>query len=140
MLLNRSRMCTGDKPGVCPEPGFGICIEECASDAGCPGIEKCCFNGCGHTCTVPEGCYRSLPLVLSEYYFKFLRLDCSYSENTISTVQNFGAPHCCQRFISGIEAVTWDKSSGVDKAVHSFCVESHVHLFHCPRINHNNTF
>lgn len=44
----------GGKPGVCPEPGFGVCVEECESDAGCPGSQKCCFNGCGHTCTDPE--------------------------------------------------------------------------------------
>ncbi|XP_052216813.1 kielin/chordin-like protein [Dreissena polymorpha] len=43
-----------DKPGVCPRPGFGVCWEECSSDHDCPGVQKCCFNGCGHTCEQPN--------------------------------------------------------------------------------------
>jgi WAP-type (Whey Acidic Protein) 'four-disulfide core' len=44
---------TGQKPGLCPPPGIGICVEACQSDDSCPGAQKCCFNGCGHTCQNP---------------------------------------------------------------------------------------
>ena len=43
-----------EKPGTCPETSGGICILECESDDFCPGEEKCCYNGCGHTCQRPE--------------------------------------------------------------------------------------
>ena len=43
-----------EKPGTCPETSGGICILECESDDVCPGEEKCCYNGCGHTCQRPE--------------------------------------------------------------------------------------
>ncbi|XP_070557411.1 balbiani ring protein 3-like [Ptychodera flava] len=46
-----------EKPGECPvasgDRGFGICVEECSSDGDCSGDEKCCSNGCGHTCVKP---------------------------------------------------------------------------------------
>ena len=42
------------KPGTCPETDGGICVLECESDDFCPGEEKCCYNGCGHTCQRPE--------------------------------------------------------------------------------------
>ena len=29
----------------------GICVEECSSDDDCQSSEKCCSNGCGHSCT-----------------------------------------------------------------------------------------
>ena len=41
---------------VCP-PSFeliGTCVEECSSDDDCNEDEKCCSNGCGHTCTTAE--------------------------------------------------------------------------------------
>jgi WAP-type (Whey Acidic Protein) 'four-disulfide core' len=45
---------TGQKPGFCPPPtGAGICVELCESDDSCPGAQKCCSNGCGHTCQNP---------------------------------------------------------------------------------------
>ncbi|WAR18886.1 TFPI1-like protein [Mya arenaria] len=46
------------KPGSCPaldEDNFGICVEECQSDSDCGGPRKCCDNGCGHTCSHPQG-------------------------------------------------------------------------------------
>nr|XP_006818160.1 PREDICTED: EF-hand calcium-binding domain-containing protein 14-like isoform X2 [Saccoglossus kowalevskii] len=45
-----------DKPGTCPVVAsevIGTCSEMCTSDASCPGILKCCSNGCGHGCTNP---------------------------------------------------------------------------------------
>uniref|UniRef100_A0A668RJL1 WAP domain-containing protein n=1 Tax=Oreochromis aureus TaxID=47969 RepID=A0A668RJL1_OREAU len=43
------------KPGVCPRRHFayGSCAESCSYDSDCPNNEKCCFNGCGHECTLP---------------------------------------------------------------------------------------
>ncbi|XP_025757207.1 WAP four-disulfide core domain protein 3 [Oreochromis niloticus] len=43
------------KPGVCPRWRFayGNCAESCSYDSDCPNNEKCCFNGCGHECTLP---------------------------------------------------------------------------------------
>ncbi|XP_038049847.1 anosmin-1-like isoform X2 [Patiria miniata] len=46
------------KPGSCPTPeditGFGkACAETCSNDSQCNGQEKCCYNGCGHTCQTP---------------------------------------------------------------------------------------
>ncbi|RNA27619.1 Kunitz Bovine pancreatic trypsin inhibitor domain [Brachionus plicatilis] len=42
-----------EKPGKCPVPGIGICVEMCKDDSGCENDLKCCSNGCGHTCTKP---------------------------------------------------------------------------------------
>ena len=42
--------------GECPAlpPGVvGGCVEECSSDASCKNGQKCCSNGCGHTCKDP---------------------------------------------------------------------------------------
>ncbi|XP_062508376.1 latent-transforming growth factor beta-binding protein 2-like [Corticium candelabrum] len=39
--------------GQCPVSsggGFGSCVERCSSDANCTTDEKCCSNGCGHSC------------------------------------------------------------------------------------------
>ena len=40
---------------TCPDTTglIGICVELCSGDDDCPGIEKCCSNGCGHVCTIP---------------------------------------------------------------------------------------
>ncbi|XP_065925758.1 uncharacterized protein [Magallana gigas] len=41
------------KDGMCPVPernSSAICLEECHVDSNCTGTQKCCFNGCGHTC------------------------------------------------------------------------------------------
>ena len=51
-------LCVGDsmqtpKPGMCPKvpDGYlGTCVEECSADNHCTGDQKCCFNGCGHSC------------------------------------------------------------------------------------------
>ena len=32
---------------------IGICVQLCSNDGDCRAGEKCCFNGCGHTCTRP---------------------------------------------------------------------------------------
>ncbi|XP_002734594.1 kielin/chordin-like protein [Saccoglossus kowalevskii] len=44
-----------EKLGQCPAVGtdVGICAELCSTDASCDGAEKCCSNGCGHTCQEP---------------------------------------------------------------------------------------
>uniref|UniRef100_A0A8C4LTS1 WAP domain-containing protein n=1 Tax=Equus asinus TaxID=9793 RepID=A0A8C4LTS1_EQUAS len=37
----------------CPRlpPGtFGLCVELCSGDLSCPRGQKCCSNGCGHSC------------------------------------------------------------------------------------------
>ena len=39
--------------GECPalrDGEAGICVEECEGDQDCRREEKCCSNGCGHTC------------------------------------------------------------------------------------------
>ena len=43
------------KSGTCPsvEGMVGICVELCVGDDSCAGDEKCCSNGCGHTCMAP---------------------------------------------------------------------------------------
>jgi hypothetical protein len=46
------------KRGLCPQPeeitGFGkACAETCSNDSQCNGMDKCCYNGCGHTCLQP---------------------------------------------------------------------------------------
>ena len=41
---------------TCPAlpPGtVGACVEACSSDASCANGQKCCSNGCGHTCQDP---------------------------------------------------------------------------------------
>lgn len=43
-----------EKPGTCPTPtGAGKCLEACSDDRNCTGNQKCCSNGCGHTCQIP---------------------------------------------------------------------------------------
>ncbi|KAL3869866.1 hypothetical protein ACJMK2_042493 [Sinanodonta woodiana] len=43
------------KPGTCPKPPLrGVCVDLCSSDEGCPGSQRCCSNGCGHTCQTPS--------------------------------------------------------------------------------------
>nr|ATP16009.1 Fetoin-3 [Sinohyriopsis cumingii] len=43
------------KSGSCPDSSgmIGICLEGCSSDDDCAGSQKCCSNGCGHTCQNP---------------------------------------------------------------------------------------
>ena len=38
--------------GECPDTtgSFGICVESCDRDSNCSLTEKCCSNGCGHSC------------------------------------------------------------------------------------------
>ncbi|XP_033115812.1 sushi, nidogen and EGF-like domain-containing protein 1 [Anneissia japonica] len=46
-----------EKYGFCPETTFseiGTCEETCRHDANCNGNQKCCFNGCGLSCTDPQ--------------------------------------------------------------------------------------
>ena len=43
--------------------GFGSCVELCSSDANCTTDEKCCSNGCGHSCQKSQQigrCYHTL--------------------------------------------------------------------------------
>ncbi|KAL3869869.1 hypothetical protein ACJMK2_042496 [Sinanodonta woodiana] len=54
--LDRFAVCCAQvkKPGTCPKPPLrGVCVDLCFSDEGCPGSQKCCSNGCGHTCQTP---------------------------------------------------------------------------------------
>ncbi|XP_060551671.1 uncharacterized protein DDB_G0274171-like [Ruditapes philippinarum] len=55
-------VCKPEKPGVCQKPeGFGACVELCSGDHDCTGDQKCCSNGCGHTCQDPgTDCTRAL--------------------------------------------------------------------------------
>lgn len=40
------------KAGTCPlVTTVGSCTEQCTGDSRCPGVRKCCSNGCGQTCT-----------------------------------------------------------------------------------------
>ena len=36
-----------------PSDMMGICPEDCNNDFSCNGSQKCCSNGCGHTCMLP---------------------------------------------------------------------------------------
>ncbi len=41
------------KPGLCPSVSIetvGVCAESCYDDYACPDDQKCCSNGCGHSC------------------------------------------------------------------------------------------
>ncbi|GCC19118.1 hypothetical protein chiPu_0022177, partial [Chiloscyllium punctatum] len=44
------------KPGSCPQKSVGVrlCGEMCIVDSDCPGNQKCCGNGCGHSCVTPK--------------------------------------------------------------------------------------
>ncbi|XP_063001098.1 WAP four-disulfide core domain protein 3 [Elgaria multicarinata webbii] len=46
------------KTGTCPDTevatAHGNCTEECQSDAGCEGSQKCCRTGCGTSCRTPN--------------------------------------------------------------------------------------
>ncbi|KAJ8308387.1 hypothetical protein KUTeg_013261 [Tegillarca granosa] len=44
------------KAGQCPplrQGQAGTCAEDCRGDADCAGSQKCCSNGCGHSCMDP---------------------------------------------------------------------------------------
>uniref|UniRef100_A0A8D2AJV4 WAP four-disulfide core domain 2 n=1 Tax=Sciurus vulgaris TaxID=55149 RepID=A0A8D2AJV4_SCIVU len=47
-----------EKPGSCPNvdlPQLGICQDQCQEDSQCPGLMKCCRNGCGKvSCVTPN--------------------------------------------------------------------------------------
>uniref|UniRef100_A0A8C5L7N4 WAP four-disulfide core domain 2 n=1 Tax=Jaculus jaculus TaxID=51337 RepID=A0A8C5L7N4_JACJA len=49
---------TTEKPGTCPSvdlPQLGICEDQCQMDSQCPGLMKCCRNGCGKvSCVTPN--------------------------------------------------------------------------------------
>lgn len=62
--------------GACPPvANIGICVNACLNDQDCPAAQKCCFNGCGHTCMAagqvqgnePQGA----PLCLLTFCFYF---------------------------------------------------------------------
>ena len=38
-----------------PDGIFGVCAEFCSDDGDCADGEKCCSNGCGHSCTAAIG-------------------------------------------------------------------------------------
>ncbi|XP_022109246.1 prestalk protein-like [Acanthaster planci] len=40
----------GECPVVDDGAGFGACVEVCDHDGNCSTTQKCCSNGCGHTC------------------------------------------------------------------------------------------
>uniref|UniRef100_A0A4X1UP20 WAP domain-containing protein n=1 Tax=Sus scrofa TaxID=9823 RepID=A0A4X1UP20_PIG len=47
------------RPGKCPvlpKGTIGLCAEFCSGDDSCPSGQKCCSNGCGHSCqtAVPD--------------------------------------------------------------------------------------
>ncbi|TRZ00084.1 hypothetical protein DNTS_004638, partial [Danionella cerebrum] len=55
------------KQGECPDPerssGFAAaCVESCENDHECTNVKKCCGNGCGHTCQLPDNLYKGAPL------------------------------------------------------------------------------
>ena len=57
MTLNFNSAPPREHPGSCPrleDDIGGICVEMCQGDADCDADEKCCSNGCGHTCQRAE--------------------------------------------------------------------------------------
>uniref|UniRef100_F6VSH5 WAP domain-containing protein n=2 Tax=Equus TaxID=9789 RepID=F6VSH5_HORSE len=45
----------GSRPRSCPqlpEGSAGVCAELCSGDGSCPRGQKCCSNGCGHSCQI----------------------------------------------------------------------------------------
>ena len=48
-----------EKQGSCPQvntdfPQLGLCQDQCQVDSHCPGLLKCCYNGCGKvSCVTP---------------------------------------------------------------------------------------
>uniref|UniRef100_A0A8C0DI26 WAP four-disulfide core domain 2 n=1 Tax=Balaenoptera musculus TaxID=9771 RepID=A0A8C0DI26_BALMU len=48
-----------EKKGSCPQvdiafPQLGLCLDQCQVDSQCPGLLKCCHNGCGKvSCVTP---------------------------------------------------------------------------------------
>ena len=46
-----------ERTGICPVVSTdegAICAEECSDDSDCAHPTKCCSNGCGHVCMVPD--------------------------------------------------------------------------------------
>ncbi|XP_071153641.1 proprotein convertase subtilisin/kexin type 6-like [Mytilus edulis] len=47
-----SSLMTGRRRGECPSHLTASCVEQCSSDSDCLYYQKCCNNGCGHTCDI----------------------------------------------------------------------------------------
>ena len=72
--------------GECPalrDDEAGICVEECEGDQDCRREEKCCSNGCGHTCQRAdrEGMEESMTMMMITY-----EPETSRSENIIDVL------------------------------------------------------
>ena len=53
MIISAHVLFSEQRPGTCPAAVDGVvgtCAEECAHDMECGLGQKCCSNGCGHTC------------------------------------------------------------------------------------------
>lgn len=79
------------KPGQCPIAfGFGTCDESCTDDQSCPGVQKCCSNGCGHTCQDPA------KPGYCPYYNQFVKC-AAFEGGCTSDYECKGPLKCCRR-------------------------------------------
>ncbi|XP_006821660.1 uncharacterized protein LOC100371432 [Saccoglossus kowalevskii] len=104
-------VCPEKKSGVCPIPNVHnvrTCDNECDADTHCTDDHKCCFNGCGMTCTKPviEGCFDVFG-VLRSHGDIWHKSDCSICEcvNDQSICTESKCPevpsHCTVRPVDG---------------------------------------
>ena len=80
----------------CPETGglAGICSEECSNDTDCIAQQKCCSNGCGHTCIKPVSIpYIALPLECPDFSNKPIICDVRECNDSSDCADN---KFCCQ--------------------------------------------
>ncbi|XP_071156713.1 proprotein convertase subtilisin/kexin type 6-like isoform X2 [Mytilus edulis] len=47
-----SSLMTRRRRGECPSHLTSSCVEQCSYDSDCLNYQKCCNNGCGHTCEI----------------------------------------------------------------------------------------
>ncbi|XP_072025794.1 uncharacterized protein [Amphiura filiformis] len=65
--------------GMCPSTigRVGICVELCSNDTDCNAIQKCCSNGCGHTCVDPAPLVYNVNVTLDRLYVYDYRIPSS---------------------------------------------------------------
>ncbi|KAL3869859.1 hypothetical protein ACJMK2_042487 [Sinanodonta woodiana] len=99
--LDRFAVCCAQevKPGTCHKPpSIGSCVELCSSDEGCPGRKKCCSNGCGHSCQIPERLVTSPRTCPTPSDVGMCVEECSYDADCLSGQMccSNGCGHTCQ--------------------------------------------
>uniref|UniRef100_A0A915CTW8 Uncharacterized protein n=1 Tax=Ditylenchus dipsaci TaxID=166011 RepID=A0A915CTW8_9BILA len=99
-LLTSSPVTSMAKPGKCPSHLLQkerSCVAECQRDADCPGVAKCCDNGCARVCAPPDKATGCIHLLSAVERLPHRLLSNGYSPSCDSTGQ-FSPVQCDSTF------------------------------------------